>query len=99
LWFILSLNVSQYVGRKKTVCLYLDVELLAEAAELAKARNTSLSRLAEDALRLYVVYTRLVQPKKEAAQPPPPPQPSSRPPAQPPHLVDNAWVSFLRARG
>jgi hypothetical protein len=85
------------VGRKKTVCLYLDAELLAEAAEQAKARGTSLSGLVEEALRLYVAYTRLVQPKKEAA--PPPPQPSSPPPAQPPHLVNNAWVSVLRARG
>jgi len=95
----LSLKISPYVGRKKTVCLYLEAELLAEAAELAKARNTSLSGLAEEALRLYVVYARLVQPKKEAAPPAAPPQPSSQPPAQPPHLVNNAWVSFLRARG
>jgi hypothetical protein len=87
------------VGRKKTVCLYLDVELLAEAEELAKARNTSPSGLAEEALRLYVVYARLSQPKKEAAPPTPPPQPSSQPPAQPPHLLNNAWVSVLRARG
>jgi hypothetical protein len=86
------------VGRKKTVCLYLDAELLAEAAELAKARNTPLSRLAEEALRLYVVYARLLQPKKEAAPPTPPPRPSSQPPAQPPHLQNNAWVSMLRAR-
>jgi hypothetical protein len=86
------------VGRKKTMCLYLDAELLAEAAELAKARNTSLSRLVEEALRLYVAYTRLVQPKKEAAPPTPPPRPSSQPPAQPPHLQNNAWVSMLRAR-
>jgi hypothetical protein len=84
------------VGKKKTMCLYLDVELLAEAAELAKARNTSLSGFVEDALRLYVVYTRLVQPKKEAA--PPPPQTPGQPPAQPPHLLNNAWVSVLRAR-
>jgi hypothetical protein len=87
------------VGRKKTVCLYLDVELLAEAAELAKARNTTLSRFVEEALRLYAVYARLIQPKKEAAPPTPPPQPSSQPSAQPPHLLNNAWVSVLRARG
>jgi hypothetical protein len=86
------------VGRKKTVCLYLDAELLAEAAELAKARDTSLSRLVEEALRLYVAYARLSQPKKEAAPPTTPPQPSSPPPAQPPHLLNNAWVSVLRAR-
>jgi hypothetical protein len=85
------------VGRKKTVCLYLDVELLAAAAELAKARDTSLSGLVEEALKLYVVYTRFSQPKKEAAPPtPPPPQPSSQPPAQ---LLNNAWVSMLRAKG
>jgi hypothetical protein len=87
------------VGRKKTACLYLDAELLAEAAELAKARNTSLSGLAEDALRLYVAYARLSQPKKEAAPPTPQPQPSSQSPAQPPHLLNNAWVSVLRAKG
>ncbi len=84
------------MGRKKTMCLYLDAELLAEAAELAKARNTSLSGLVEDALRLYIAYARLSQPKKDAA--PAPLQPSSQPPAQPPHLLNNAWVSVLRAR-
>jgi hypothetical protein len=85
------------VGRKKTMCLYLDAELLAEAAELAKARDTSLSGLVEEALRLYVAYARLGRPKKEAAPPtPPPPQPSSQPPAQ---LLNNAWVSMLRAKG
>jgi len=87
------------VGRKKTVCLYLDAELLAEAAELVKARGTSLSGFVEEALRLYVIYMRLIQPKKEVASPTPPPQPSSQPPAQPPHLLNNAWVSVLRARG
>jgi hypothetical protein len=86
------------VGRKKTVCLYLDVDLLAEAAELAKARDTSLSGLVEEALRLYVVYARLGRPKKEAAPPTPPPQTPGQPPAQPPHLLNNAWVSMLRAR-
>jgi hypothetical protein len=87
------------VGRKKTMCLYLDAELLAEAAELAKARNTSLSGLVEEALRLYVAYTHLVQPKKEAASPTAPPQTPGQPPAQPPHLLNNAWVLMLRARG
>lgn len=97
MWFILSPIEDRYVGRKKTACLYLDAELLAEAAELAKTRNTSLSGLVEEALRLYVAYTRL-QPKKEAAPPTPPPHPSSQPPAQPQHLLNNAWVSVLRAR-
>jgi hypothetical protein len=97
MWFILSSIEDRYVGRKKTVCLYLDAELLAEAAELAKVRNTSLSGFAEEALRLYVAYARLSQPKKEAA--PPPPQQSDQPPAQPPHLLNNAWISVLRARG
>jgi hypothetical protein len=98
MWFILSSIEDRYVGRKKTICLNLDVELLAKAAELAKARNTSLSGLVEEALRLYVAYARLDRPKKEAAPPTPPPQPSSQPPAQPPHLLNNAWVSMLRAR-
>jgi hypothetical protein len=84
------------VGRKKTVCLYLDAELLAEAAELAKVRSASLSGFVEEALRLYVVYMRLIQPKKEAA--PPPFQTPGQPPAQPPHLLNNAWVSVLRAK-
>ncbi len=99
MWFILNFIEDRYVGRKKTICLYLDTELLAEAAELAKARNTSLSGFVEEALRLYVVYTRFSQPKKEAAPPTPPPQPSSQPPAQPSHLLDNVWVSVLRSRG
>ncbi len=98
MWFILSSVEDRYVGRKKTICLYLDVELLAEAAELAKARNTSLSGLVEEVLRLYVAYARL-QPKKDAASPTPPPQTPGQPPAQPPHLLNNAWVSMLRARG
>ncbi len=79
------------------MCLYLDAELLAEAAELAKARNTSLSGFVEEALRLYVAYARL-QPKKEAASPTASPQTPGQPPAQPPHLLNNAWVSVLRAR-
>ncbi len=87
------------MGRKKTVCLYINAELLAEAAELAKARNTSLSGLVEDALRLYVAYARLGRPRKEATPPTLPPQPSNQPPAQPPHLLNNAWVLMLRARG
>lgn len=86
------------MGRKKTVCLYVDAELLAEAAELAKVRNTSLSGFVEEVLRLYVAYTRLSQPKKEAAPPEAPPQPPSQPPAQSPHLLNNVWVSVLRAR-
>jgi hypothetical protein len=59
MWFILSLVEDRYVGRKKTICLYLDAELLAEAAELAKARNMSLSGLVEDVLRLYVALRSL----------------------------------------
>lgn len=87
------------MGRKKTICLYLDVGLLTEAAELAKARDTSLSGLVEEALRLYVAYARLSQPKKEAAPPtPPPPQSSSQSPAHPPHLLNNDWVLALRAK-
>jgi hypothetical protein len=86
------------VGRKKTACLYLDAELVAEAVELAKARDTSLSGLVEEALRLYVAYARLSRPKKEAAPPTPQPQPSSQPPAQPSHLLNNVWVLMLRAR-
>jgi hypothetical protein len=87
------------VGRKKTVCLYLDAELLAEAAELAKARNTSLSGFVEEALRLYVVYTRFSRPKKEAAPPTPPPQLSNQSLIQSQHLLNNTWVSILRAKG
>jgi hypothetical protein len=92
--FILSSVEDRYVGRKKTVCLYLDAELLAEAAELAKARGQSLSGLVEDVLRLYVALGR----PKEVAPPPPPPQPQPQEPPQPPHLLNNAWVSVLRSK-
>jgi hypothetical protein len=53
---------------KKTVCLYLDPELVEEAAKLAEERNMSLSGLAEEVLRLYVAFSR----PRPGRRPPPP---------------------------
>ena len=86
---------------KKTVCLYLDPELVEEAAKLAEERNMSLSDLAEEVLRLYVAFSRpwpgrRPPPPQGRAPPAPPPPP---PPQQlPPHLQNNPWVSVLRSR-
>jgi len=84
---------------KKTVCLYLDPELVEEAAKLAEERNMSLSGLAEEVLRLYVAFSR-PGPKRRPPPPqtppaPPPPPPTPQPP---PELQNNSWVSFLRSR-
>jgi hypothetical protein len=87
---------------KKTVCLYLDPELVEEAAKLAEERNMSLSGLAEEVLRLYVAFSQL----RPGRRPPPPqgnvplaPPPPPPPPQQlPPHLQNNPWVSVLRSR-
>jgi hypothetical protein len=42
--------------KRKTVCIYVDAELVEEAAKAAEERGTSLSSLVEEALRLYVAY-------------------------------------------
>jgi predicted transcriptional regulator len=44
------------VGRKKTVCVYVDSELVEEMTKTAEAQGVSLSWLIEDAVRLYVTY-------------------------------------------
>jgi hypothetical protein len=54
-----------YVGRRKTVCIYIDAELVEEAAKAAEERGTSLSWIVEDALRLYVAYV-LRRPEPQA---------------------------------
>jgi len=42
--------------KRRTVCVYVDAELVEEAAKAAEAQGLSLSGLAEEALRLYVLY-------------------------------------------
>jgi IS605 OrfB family transposase len=104
-WFILSLNDSPCVGRKKTVCLYLEAELVKEVAQFAEEQNVSLSGLAEEALRLYVAFLKSrPRPKLQPRPPPPqghtPPPPPPTPPSHhlPSHLQNNPWISVLRSK-
>lgn len=53
------------MGRRRTVCIYVDSELVEEVAKAAEAQGVSLSGLVEDALRLYVVYV-LRRPEPQA---------------------------------
>ena len=42
--------------KRKTVCVYIDAELVEEAAKAAEEQELPLSGLVEEALRLYVLY-------------------------------------------
>jgi hypothetical protein len=96
---------------KRTLCLYIDAEVAAEAKKLAEELGISLSQLAEEALAVYTAaLTRRTkkqqQPPPQPPAPPPPPQPPSPPPAPAPtppeapaFLRNNAWVTALRSRG
>jgi hypothetical protein len=42
--------------KRRTVCVYIDAELVEEAAKAAEAQGLPLSGLVEEALRLYVLY-------------------------------------------
>ncbi len=75
---------------KRTLCLYIDAEVAAEAKKLAEELGISLSQLAEEALAVYTAaLTRRTkrqqqQPRQQPQQPPPqqsPPQP--QPPSPP----------------
>ncbi len=74
---------------KRTICLYIDAEVAAEAKKLAEELGISLSQLAEEALAVYTAaLTRRTrkpqpQPQQQPQQPPPqqsPPQPQPPPP-------------------
>jgi len=97
---------------KRTLCLYIDVEVAAEARKLAEELGISLSQLTEEALAIYIaVLTRRTRKALQRQQPPPqqqpPPPPSSPPPAAAPQLPpnapaflqNNAWVAALRNKG
>ncbi len=99
---------------KRTLCLYIDAEVAAEAKKLAEELDISLSQLAEEALAIYTAaLTRRtkkpqLQPQQQQSPPQPPqPQPPSPPPAAaaqlppnaPAFLQNNAWVAALRNRG
>ena len=100
---------------KRTICLYIDAEVAAEAKKLAEELGISLSQLAEEALAVYTAAltrrTRTPQPQPQQQQlssqpspqppPSPPPQPaaSQPPPNAPAFLQNNAWVAALRSRG
>jgi len=105
MWFILNFIEDRNVGRKKTVCLYLEVELVKEVAQLAEEQNVSLSGLAEEALRLYVAFLKSRPQSKRQPRPPPPqehtpppPLPAPPPHQLPPHLQNNPWISVLRSK-
>lgn len=53
------------MGRRKTICVYVDAELVEEAVKAAEAQGASLSGLVEEALRLYVLYV-LRRPEPQA---------------------------------
>jgi len=89
---------------KRTLCLYIDAEVAAEAKKLAEELGISLSQLAEEALAIYTsALTRRKKPQPQQQQPPqqPPPTPPPPPAAPPPpaFLQNNAWVAALRNKG
>jgi pyruvate/2-oxoglutarate dehydrogenase complex dihydrolipoamide acyltransferase (E2) component len=94
---------------KRTLCLYIDAEVAAEAKKLAEELGISLSQLAEEALAIYTAAltrrTKKPQPQPQQQpppQPPPlatPPPPAAAPPNAPAFLQNNAWVAALRSKG
>jgi pyruvate/2-oxoglutarate dehydrogenase complex dihydrolipoamide acyltransferase (E2) component len=94
---------------KRTLCLYIDAELAAEAKKLAEELGISLSQLAEEALAIYTAAltrrTKKTQPQLQQQPPPqppppsPPPPPAAAPPNAPAFLQNNAWVAALRSKG
>jgi pyruvate/2-oxoglutarate dehydrogenase complex dihydrolipoamide acyltransferase (E2) component len=94
---------------KRTLCLYIDAELAAEAKKLAEELGISLSQLAEEALAVYTAAltrrTKKTQPQPQQQPPPqppppsPPPPPAAAPPNAPAFLQNNAWVAALRSKG
>ena len=92
---------------KRTLCLYIDAEVAAEAKKLAEELGISLSQLAEEALAIYTAaLTRRRKPQPQPQQqqpppqqPPPPPPPAAPPPNAPAFLQNNAWVAALRSKG
>jgi len=94
---------------KRTLCLYIDAEVAAEAKKLAEELGISLSQLAEEALAVYTAAltrrTKKTQPQPQQQPPPqppppsPPPPPAAVPPNAPAFLQNNAWVAALRSKG
>jgi outer membrane biosynthesis protein TonB len=93
---------------KRTLCLYIDAEVAAEAKKLAEELGISLSQLAEEALAIYTATltrrTKKPQPQPQQQQlspqqPPPPPPPATPPPNAPAFLQNNAWIAALRSKG
>jgi pyruvate/2-oxoglutarate dehydrogenase complex dihydrolipoamide acyltransferase (E2) component len=72
---------------KRTLCLYIDAEVAAEARKLAEELGISLSQLAEEALAIYTaaLTRRTRKPQPQQRQPPPQqPSPQPLPPLPPP---------------
>jgi len=87
---------------KRTLCLYIDTEVAAEAKKLAEELGISLSQLAEEALAVYTsaLTRRTKKPQQPPAPPPPPPPPVAAPPSNvPAFLQNNAWIAALRSKG
>jgi len=72
---------------KRTLCIYVDVEVVAEAKKLAEELGISLSQLAEEALAVYTAAltrrTKKALPQQRQ-RPSPQQQPTSQPPPHPP---------------
>jgi pyruvate/2-oxoglutarate dehydrogenase complex dihydrolipoamide acyltransferase (E2) component len=88
---------------KRTLCLYIDAEVAAEAKKLAEELGISLSQLAEEALAVYTAAltrrTKKTQPQPQQQPPPQPPPPAAAPPNAPAFLQNNAWVAALKSKG
>jgi pyruvate/2-oxoglutarate dehydrogenase complex dihydrolipoamide acyltransferase (E2) component len=92
---------------KRTLCLYIDAEVTAEAKKLAEELGISLSQLAEEALAIYTatLTRRTKKPQPQPQQQQPLPQPSAPPPSPTPppnvpaFLQNNAWIAALRSKG
>jgi hypothetical protein len=100
---------------KRTLCLYIDAEVVAEAKKLAEELGISLSQLAEEALAVYTAalirrtkktlpqqrqHSPQQQPTSQPPLPPPPPATATQPPPNAPaFLQNNVWVAALRSKG
>ena len=90
---------------KRTLCIYIDAEVVAEAKKLAEELGISLSQLAEEALAVYTAaLTRRTkktlpqqrqhpspqqQPTSQPPPPPPPPATATQPPPNAPTFLQN----------
>jgi len=92
---------------KRTLCLYIDAEVVAEAKKLAEELGISLSQLAAALIRRTKKtlpqqrqHSPQQQPTSQPPLPPPPPATATQPPPNAPaFLQNNVWVAALRSKG